>query len=351
MMDAARLVSTATLREIPQSALGRLEAEAARVQQELSSGRPADIGLLLGSGTGIVISVRQEQVRLAAIKDSNALVGSRLDASQAALTAILQDAQDMLGAVLAGQRSAVGADVLAGEARAKLSALVQLLSTTIDNTSVFGGLSTDSVPLADYFGAPQPASRSVVAAAFSAEFGMTQSDPNVLSISASQMKAFIDGPFTDLFDNAGWAANWSSASDLPVRSRISKSELIDTSVSANAEPFRQIVQAYVMVADLGGDRLNEGAMTELYGRAAELIGESVKGLGEAQSKLGIAQERIQRANERLDIEAGILRAHADGLEAVDPAELATRLSNLTSQIELAYALTARVHRLSLLEFI
>jgi flagellar hook-associated protein 3 FlgL len=40
-----------------------------------------------------------------------------------------------------------------------------------------------------------------------------------------------------------------------------------------------------------------------------------------------------------------------GLEAVDPAEAATRVAMLTQQIETAYALTGRLHQLSLLDFL
>ena len=43
--------------------------------------------------------------------------------------------------------------------------------------------------------------------------------------------------------------------------------------------------------------------------------------------------------------------HINLLEAVDPAEASTRISLLLTQIETAYSLTARIQRLSLLNYL
>ena len=56
----------------------------------------ADVGLTLGSRTGQTVSLRQEQTRLQAIIDTNGLVATRLDATQAALNPSADDAQSFL---------------------------------------------------------------------------------------------------------------------------------------------------------------------------------------------------------------------------------------------------------------
>ncbi len=350
-MDAIRTISTAALREIPKQAIAHLEAEAAKLQVELATGRPSDVGLHLGARSGTLMSLRGERARLDAIKDANGIVAARLDSSQTALSAIVEDAQAMLSATLAAQGSAADANILAGEAKSKLSSLAQLLATRVDGVSLFSGINTDGAPLVDYFTSPTPDSRRAVEAAFVSEFGFTQSDPNVHAITASQMRNFLAGSFENLFDDTAWANDWSAASDRTLRSRISTSEMIETSVSANAPAIRDLARAYVMIADLGGGQLSESAMAEVYGNAAALVGGSIGKFGELQGKVGIAQERVGHANERMGLEAALLERHADTLDFVDPAEISAQLSNVISQIELAYALTARIHRLSLLEFI
>jgi flagellar hook-associated protein 3 FlgL len=350
-MDAIRTISTSALREIPKQAIARLEAQAAKLQVELATGRPSDVGLHLGARSGTLISLRGERARLDTIKDANGIVAARLEGSQAALSAIVEDTQAMLSATLAAQGSAPDPDILVGQAKSKLTSLVQLLGASVDGVSLFSGINTDSTPLDDYFASPSPDSRRAVEAAFVSEFGFTQSDPNVQGITASQMRNFLAGSFETLFDDVAWANDWSAASDKTLRSRISTSEMIETSVSANGPAIRDLARAYVMIADLGGNQLSESAMAEVYGTAAKLIGGSIAKLGELQGKIGIAQERVSHANERMGIEAALLEKNASALDFVDPAEISAQLSNVMSQIELAYALTARIHRLSLLEFI
>ena len=47
----------------------------------------------------------------------------------------------------------------------------------------------------------------------------------------------------------------------------------------------------------------------------------------------------------------IIATHIGALEAVDPYEASTRVSTLMTQIETSYALTARIQRLSLLNYL
>ena len=72
----------------------KMQTELAKNTKELSSGRWADVGLELGNKTGRTISLRQDYQRLDAIRDTNGLVASRLDTSQAALDGVLKNAQE-----------------------------------------------------------------------------------------------------------------------------------------------------------------------------------------------------------------------------------------------------------------
>ena len=47
----------------------------------------------------------------------------------------------------------------------------------------------------------------------------------------------------------------------------------------------------------------------------------------------------------------VLEKHIGGLEGIDPYEASTRISNLLTQIETSYALTARIQQLSLIDYI
>ena len=70
-----------------------------------------------------------------------------------------------------------------------------------------------------------------------------------------------------------------------------------------------------------------------------------------QSRLGTAQERVKSANDRMSIQIDIMTNHISLLEGVDPYEASTRVSALMTQVETAYAMTARIQNLSLLKYL
>ncbi len=53
----------------------------------------------------------------------------------------------------------------------------------------------------------------------------------------------------------------------------------------------------------------------------------------------------------MSLQIDILTSQVNSLEAVDPHEAATRVSQLLTQIESSYALTARIMGLSILDYL
>ncbi len=333
------------------SSLMKLQTKLAEAQKEVATGRLADVGLSLGFKTGQVVSLRQEHSRLQSITDSNGLVASRLDASQAALEVLAENAQAFLGQLVAARNSDTGPQVIEGQARAVLAGFTDLANTTFDGAALFAGLNTDLKPITDYAASPPAANAQAVASAFSTAFGISQSNAAVANITPAAMQAFLDGAFADLFDAAAWSGTWSTASDQNVKSRISTSELIETSVNANDAAFRKLASAYTMLADLGTAKLNQAAFQTVVDEATNVVGEALQGITALQAKLGSAQERVKGANERMGIEIDIMANHIGALEGVDPYEASSRLSTLLAQVETAYAMTARIQQLTLLNYL
>src|SRR5690606_22900512 len=178
-------------------------------------------------------------------------------------------------------------------------------------------------------------------------------DPAAAEITAANMQSFLVNEFAALFGAAGWtdpATGWSSAADQPVKSRISSSELADTSVSANEEPFRQLAAAYSMMAALDPASLNQNALAVLVDTATALIGDAIAGVTRIAAAVGSTQARVAVASERLAIQADLLNSRINVLEGVDPNETATRLNDALVQLATSYAVKAKLSRLSLLKY-
>jgi flagellar hook-associated protein 3 FlgL len=344
-------ISTSSISAATRLSLMKVQQQLADAQQEMTSGRFADVGKALGFKTGQSISLRQEQTRLNSIIETNTTVSSRLEASQAALENLVSNAQLFVDQALASRSGGSSALVIKEVATSSLETFADTVNTSFGGTYLFSGVNTDAKPIADYYTTPTSASQQGVANAFLAAFGISQSSPTAVNISAAAMQAFLDTPFSDLFADPSWITDWSSASNQNVRNRISTNELIETSVNANDDAFRQLAKAYTMVADLGVENLNRDTYEAVINQAMTDASEAIQKISQLQSSLGVAQQRVSDASERMTVQMDIIAKHVVSLEGVDPNEASTRVTELLTQVETSYALTARIMGLSILNYL
>lgn len=343
--------STAALSNAPRLHTIKLQGDLYKAQQEMQRLRYADIGLAIGFDTGQAVTLRAERTRIDEIKSGNALAATRLDLTQTALSSMSKTASDMIGQLFGARNSTTGPAAIKESGQAALKSLSDLLNSQLNGTFLFAGINTDVKPVADYFSTPTSAPRQAVENAFTAYFGFAQSDPQAANITATQMQAFLDGDFANLFTPANWSTTWSSASDQNIKSRISNNELIDTSANANDASFRRLASAYTMLSDLNVQGLSQTAFQAVVDTATKMIGGAVKDITELQASLGVSQSRITEANDRMSIQADLIDKHIQTLEGVDPYEATTRVNALMTQIETAYAMTSRIQQLSILKYL
>lgn len=344
-------ISTFTLSDSSRSLLQRQTANLAKLQIEISSGRKADIGLDLGARTGEAVSVRAEHTRLDAMIDTNALTASRLDVTQAALKDLLTTTQESLATLVAVRDSNGSASVAKGQAEGSLKLLISRLNTQLGGTYIFSGINTDAKPITDYFATPTSASKTAVDAAFTGAFGFNQSNPGVATITPAAMTAFLNGPFDALFADPQWGATWSTATNQTMTSQISPAESLNSSVSANEQPMRQLAAAFTMMADLGAEGLGKETYKVVVDKAISLLGEAVVGVTNLKGEVGLAQSRVSAASDRLEVQTNILNKRVNSLELVDKEETAVRLNTAITQLETTYAVSSRIQRLSILNFL
>jgi flagellar hook-associated protein 3 FlgL len=345
-------VSTAAMAGVQRQAILKAQGELATAQKEISTGRLADVGLSLGSQTRQVVSLRAEHARLTTMVSTNQMAGSRLEATQLTLDQLRQTAGEFLGALVSVGKGTTGARVLQQTAAEGLKGLIGSLNASAGGQYLFGGINSHAKPMADYFAAPATAAnKQAVDASFAAAFGVAQGDPGAGAITAADMQSFLDGDFKALFEEPQWSTTWSAASPQNIQSRISTSEVLDTSANANDQAMKKLAMAYTMVADLGGDNLNEATFRVVAETATRLIAEGIQEVTALQGRVGSVQGRIAQTTERMSMQVDLIAGDIGSLENVDPYEAATRVTTLMTQLESGFALTARIQRLSLLNYL
>lgn len=326
----------------------RRQRELQRAEIEVSTGRHADVGTALGSELSGVIDMRALSGELDAILQSNGVVRTRLETSQSALGSIGELAEGFFAALTAARQGGGDRTILVADAKARLGALVELMSASSGGVYVFSGTRIDTPPLVDYLAEPMSGARADVQAAFQ---GALPPSLDAGDITAADMKTYLDTTFAGLFDDAGWAARFSSAGDAVLVDRIAPSETAATSLSANEPVFRKLVMALVATMDSDIGNLNAEAYETFMAHVGELVGGVSAGIARAQSRLGIVEERLAKASERITIERSALERGIGEAEGVDAYEAATRLTSMMNALEASYSVTARLQGLSLLNYL
>ncbi len=344
-------ISTGGLAQATKDAILRGQQRLAVAQRELASGRIADLPSALGLQIGRSISLRERLDQIATYDTTNALVASRLDVTQAVLGELRTQAQGFIDALIVARNSDTGPAVVAEQARRELSAMSAALDSTVSGKHIFAGDNTGVAPLVDYFDASSPAARSATQSAFFAAFGGMPSGPGAELISGPDMQTFLDGAFADLFDRAAWGAVWSASSDRNIESRITADEQLVTSVNANEEPIRKLAQAFTMVADLGVESLGEGAFQAVVDQALRVGSDAIAGLTSLSARVGAVQSRLVAVKERHAVLTGYMERQLTELEGVDAYEASIRVTSIMNEIEVSYAMTARIRKLDLFDYV
>lgn len=340
-------VSSHAIKDALRHSMLRLQADLIDGQKEAQTGKVADLGLAIGVRAGKAVSLTRDIERLDTIRSTNTLVASRLTATQNSLGQLSEGASTFLSALSAAVSGDADQATTSQAASSMLRSLTGIVNSSFNGEHIFAGVNTDIVPLADYFDGSATGPKAALDAAFQAEFGFAVDDPAADAITDADMTAFIDGALNDEFFGPGWEANWSSASDQGISTRIALNETAETSVSANVEGIRKLTMAAAMVSNLLGGNLNDNAMGAVAEAATKLVAEAMGDLAQTQARAGFTEQRIKNANERLEMQSDIFETFLNDLEGVDPYEASTRVNSLISQIEVSYALTARINQLSL----
>jgi flagellar hook-associated protein 3 FlgL len=343
-------VSSATLSGILSGSVTRMQVQMTVLEVENSTGRLADIGLSLGSGSGALIALHQQMADLDALTQSNAMVSTQLDASIQALGNLQQVSSSALAqAVNASsiQPGTTGATALKQVALGALDSFTSMANAEAGGTYAFGGQNTGQPPMASYATSAQAS----VQAAFLTTFGFTVSSPQVNTITATQMTSFLTGSFAALFTGASWSADWSSATAAPMTNRISTSQTVTTSITANDPAFQSTAKGLTMLAEFGGLNLNSGAYAALVSGAQSTLNLGNNQMIEANAAVGTMQNTVKQAISAISLQKNVLTTQINANETVDSYQVATEVNALSNQLQVAYSLTAQLHKLSLVNFL
>ncbi len=326
------------------STIASLQQQLTAAQTESTTGRHHDLGLALGGSISHAIAMRTDLERAEADATLFGQAGKRAEATQAGLTALDKLATQFLSALSGARGAENGATIAANQARSTFGSFHDVMNASFAGQYLFGGLNPAEPPLAG-----QDAVAAAVQTAFESAFGFPPDSPSAANITEADMEAFIDGAFAQLFEEPSWQANFSQAASENMKTGIGGSS-VDASANANEAFARVMTKALSMMSSLGGN-LNGGVFKFLTEKAISTVAEAQADLTSARTRIGTAQARLSEAADQVETRQAILTSAIRELEEVDQYEAATRVTTLMTQLEASYAITGRIGRLSLLNYL
>lgn len=345
-------ISSASLYANVRSSIQKIQAELNTKGVELSTGHLSDPGLTLGANTGRLISLRAQSDQMDTFLNSNAIMDTHLSTVSQSLSVLLKTAQDFQSTLLQAQNNPqASAGALEAQAQTSLNTLSAQLNVSANGVFVFSGQTTDQIALPSYEQTPPSPAQTAVDNAFSSAFGISQTDPAVKSLSASQVQSFLDGSFSTLFTPNNWKTTWSSTSSQGVQIKISEYEKAENPVTAQNPVFQQLAQIYTAVGHLGISQMNNAAASAVIQTASQQMTEAIKGLIQLSAQTGFQQARLVTVKDTLSVQKDFLEQQANTLDSVDSYKVVTDINSLQTQLQASYQFTALLKDLTLAHYL
>lgn len=312
----------------------RLKGDTGRITQELASGRLNDVAKSLSGDLGRLGALTRSQDLAAGYVTAAQEGAFRAGAMQRALGVLSESAQlfapNLLAATQGGSETALS--LISNQGAAHLDAALSILNTSAAGRNLFSGAAVSQTAVA------QP---STILSALRSEIAGASTPDEIIT----RISAWFDSP-------TGFATvAYGGGPPIP-NLAVSPDDTVWLGVTANDPAIRETLKAFATAALINdsGVALMPSDMRVL----ARLAGESLIGGNDAlitlSAKLGISEARIDTALSRNSAERLTLEMATADLVQSDPFRLASELEAVQTNLETLYAVTARLSRLNLTDF-
>ena len=335
------------------SSVRSLQRSLMDAQKELSTGRKADLVAALRDRAAEDVDLRNALNDITEFKSTTELIASRMDTMQTALSGVRDMASQMRNTALTS-RDDVSRRYLQQAASTAIDRINSFMNAQIAGRTLFSGIETASAPL-------QEANTVNGGTGFSPQQAVNQVIANLGPITdAASAIAVANGAdgVSAIFDDSNSDPNlrysttfYNGASTGALTARLDRDYEIDYTVRADDPAMRELLQGLYMLASVPYGSVPEDAFIAWQDEAVSHINAGFQGVIDVSAELGYKQSVVNNAITQHEAAIVQINNEVATLEAADPFETALRLSQLQTQLEATFSLTARMSQLSLTKFL
>ncbi len=315
----------------------QLKETATRLSNELSTGQTSDVSKRFSGDFSVVSSIETSLTSLQSYKGAAKEAGLFSTVMQASLDIVQGRTTAAVSALLLTGNSASQTQIqnTASDVRQKFDAVVSALNTQTGGRSIFAGAATDG---------PAIASADVIIADLQlAIAGLTTATDIETAVNT-----WFDAPGGG-YETVGYLGSTTPLAPFKIGAR----QEADVSTTASNSVIRDTLKSLAMVAlvsegALAGDISEQALLLQNAGNALLTVGDKQTGL---RANLGTVEAHIELVSTQTATEISALEIVKTELLSVDPYTAASELEAIQTQLETLYATTARMSRLSLVDFL
>lgn len=355
--------STVAIQTSMREVMAKTQNELMKANEEVTTGVHADMGVTLAADTARNLDLTRDVMRIDTQLSTNSVAQIRLDASELALENLATASQDVLDALTALSSSTSTLDDAQLVLTSSLNTFTDIANTSANGEYIFSGTNTDVKPMNSY-----TEENSIFKDAVDAELNQFLADNGIAAVedmTPAQMDSFLadlkqkfdgtapltDPPHAGMAGEDFWTSFVSSSSETNMTTRISGSEVVETSTNANSQGFRNYIFATVVATEFLTPEMPEATRNVVVDYTTNAIGQATAGINAQRAQIGLSTARVADANDSLEAQKGIIELSLNDLQGVDPYEASTRVTSLQAQLEAAYTLTSRIQQLSLVNYL
>lgn len=307
--------------------------------QEVSSGIKSDIPKAVGGDLRYLQQIEGRLQTLTAYKQSINEASARFSGMQDALET-MQSLTGSLGTSLLSEAATGTADQLrirAASGAENFSSMIGALNTEVAGQYLFSGSRIDTAPILS--------TADMLASIKALVQGLA---------TPGDMVAAIDGWF-DAPNGAGGFRDviYAGNDDAQPKVALAANSLVSSDLTANSQQFRSALKgmAIMAVASDPSFGFDAGALRNLFKSAGERLVEGNTEVILARSGVGMIEATIAQAQTRNAAETSGLQIARLDLISADPYETASALKEAEAGLQSLYALTARLSKLTLTDYL
>ena len=306
-----------------------------KLSTEVTTGLTAKTTEAVRGDYSALSGIEASLTQLTSFKLVTSETGAMANHMQLALTSISDSGAALSTALLTAStsNSPTRLNVVAADADQRLQAALSALNTRFGATSLFAGVATDHAAVAD--------ADTLMTALQTAITG---------AVSAQDIVAAVDTWFAD---PAGYEATVYLGGDAQGGVDISPDQRVQLGVTAKDPGITATLKGMAIATLLQRGVLagDDASRFDLAKRAGESLASATAPLVELSARLGTAEATIITASIRNDAEKSALETARLGLLSVDSYDAASKLQEAQTQLETLYSVTARMSRLSLVNYL